>query len=192
MAQSIRCFVAVPLDDDVIEAIADVSSRLRGMLDVPLKWVSPAAMHITVKFLGDVPVSQLLEVTDVVRDAAADADPFPLPPRGLGAFPSPRRPRTLIVSLDDPGAKMSRVAARVEAGVKKLGYPPEGRRFSAHITLARAPRDGRVPSVEGAFAATDTDGLREVWVDQLWVMQSELTPRGAVYTPMAKLRFAEG
>jgi RNA 2',3'-cyclic 3'-phosphodiesterase len=186
VGHAIRAFIAVPLEGAVTEALGRLSQRLAPYVPSRLRWVPPASMHITLKFLGDVLPSMVEAVADVARRASDMTGPVALPVGGLTAFPSPARPRVLSVALHDVEGKIARVARFLEDEFEPLGFAREGRAFRPHITLARASRQERLPSLEPVMASVEIDDPVEIWADRVWLMQSELTPRGPLYTPMAR------
>ena len=187
MAQTIRTFIAVPLDGPVRDALGEVVSTLSAAIPDPIKWARPDAMHITLKFLGDVPLGEIEALADAVRRAASAHEPFAVKSRLVDAFPSARRPRTLVVRLSDDERRLEALAGEVEQAAKRLGYPREPRGFSPHVTLGRSKRDARLPSLEHLLGAVEVDDVPEIWADQVWLIQSELTRKGPEYTPMEKL-----
>jgi len=112
-----------------------------------LRWTGPPAWHVTLAFLGEVSQEVVPELTVRLERAARRHRAQPLAIRGGGAFPSPSRARVVWAGLDAGRPALAALAASVAAGARRAGAPPpdEGRRFRAHITLARlrAPADVR-------------------------------------------------
>jgi RNA 2',3'-cyclic 3'-phosphodiesterase len=157
-----------------------------------LKWSSPELLHITLRFLGNVPAARLSLVEDAARAAAAQTQPFSLHLSGLGAFPTGRSPRVIWVGLErDAGyATLEHLFIAAEDCLDASGFGRESRAFSPHITLART-RDA-VPATERRHIAetlarvqAERDVHGSFDVTSLVVMQSDLRPTGPHYTPLA-------
>lgn len=192
----IRTFLAVELPVPLKEVIAAIQKRMRERLEreLPsgsrLQWVKPEAIHLTVKFLGDIPEAQVDELKPAVAAVLAGAPPFSLDLAGCGVFPDPRAPRVLWLGLQDREReaggrqRLLDLAAAVEAAVERLGHPREGRPFAAHLTVARIKDGhrevGKALARGNLLSASDRYG--EVTVSSLALMKSELHPSGAVYS----------
>jgi 2'-5' RNA ligase len=160
-----------------------------------LKWVAPESMHVTVKFLGNVPQSRIHAIVAAAGEATGRADPFTLTLTNLGAFPNDRSPRVIWVGLaDDAGtAALAHLFGEVEGALAGIGFEREVKQYSPHITLARTRDD-----VSGSDRRLIGEQLRSVHemrgdmrrrfdVDRLTLMQSVLTRTGPVYTPLTQL-----
>src|SRR5947209_18711759 len=145
--ESVRTFLAVQLPDTERSKLGAVEHAF-GPAGQGLKWVAEELLHITVRFLGGVSSSRLQLVEAAAALAAPAVSPFPLYITRLGAFPNERTPRVIWAGLrDDDGlASLHRLYEEVEDALTKQGFKRADRRFSPHITLARA-RD-TVPSAE--------------------------------------------
>jgi 2'-5' RNA ligase len=148
-------------------------------------WVPPANFHLTVKFLGAVDTDRLPDVERALGDAVAGVPPFALTLRGLGAFPSAARPRVIWAGTADGAAELAGVAVRVERTLSPLGFPAEGRAFSAHVTLGRVRTPRRNPKLAEVLAASASVELVSVPVARVSLMRSDLSPRGARYSELA-------
>ncbi len=132
---------------------------------------------------------------DAIRAAlaavASRTSPCAFTVGGLGCFPNPRRPRVIWVGVQATGGELAALQRAVEAAMKPLGFSPEGREFTPHLTLGRV-RD-RIPpadlSLLGAMvSSTDIGTLGEVQAHSFALIQSVLKPSGAEYTPLAEFR----
>src|SRR3954470_20874294 len=95
----VRTFIAVEMSPRVIGRAGDLIDKLR-VAAAEINWVRPQQMHLTLKFLGDVPDTEAPDICGVVSDVAADFEPFEITLRGLGAFPSVEHPRTLWIGIE--------------------------------------------------------------------------------------------
>ena len=169
------------LPDIVRQQLADAAERLRRHA-TDVAWVAPGNLHVTLKFLGQVDETRVPAVTDALQAALADRREFDVAVRGLGAFPSPTRPRVLWAGLEDATGGMTAIAERVDACCGRLGFPTETRPFAAHVTLGRVREARRQPALADALAGPADFG--RVRVDRVSLMRSELSPHGARYSEL--------
>ena len=177
-----RCFIAIDIPEDVRAALADLQKELAGRVDIhkgDVKWTEPEGMHLTLKFLGEVPEAVIPRIADAVREIAADWGPFRIGVGGIGAFPSLRRPRVVWAGVHLGSAALIELAGAVEDALIALEFPQDERPFSAHLTLGRvkSPDDaGALPSLLRAHA---DDRFGEMTLTELVVFRSDLSPHGA-------------
>jgi 2'-5' RNA ligase len=192
----VRAFLAVELTASIKQAIASAQEEIRGRLARELsphcriQWVKVEAIHLTVKFLGDIPEAHVDGLKPHVVQELSSLEPFSVEIAGFGCFPDLRAPRILWVGLvEESGASgadshLAQVAARVEKAAATLGYPPEARPFSPHLTVARIKEGSREIGQALARLALTTQDFRlgALRVHQVSLMQSVLKPSGAQYT----------
>ena len=176
----IRAFIAVEIDPATINRIAAVieqlKPRVRGM-----RWVAPTNFHLTLKFLGDIDESKIGPIDAALTDTLR---PFPrctLNAKGIGVFPSLKRPRVLWVGLT--GNPLISLAEQVESALAPLGFAPEERSFTPHLTIGRwrqADRADRTIEQELKHWINYEFGASPV--GEVIFFQSELKPEGAIYT----------
>lgn len=184
MAERIRSFVAVHLPAEVQRALGELQAELRRPAErlAQVKWVTPANMHLTLQFLGDVDSGLLPKLVDSLRGAFLDTHPFELEVADVGAFPSPARPRVLWAGLKR-GVDGLKALASAAAGVTgPLGFPPEDRPFKPHVTLGRVKDGGRPGDLGPALAPLAGRELGRCQIDRVYLMKSELRPTGPLYT----------
>jgi 2'-5' RNA ligase len=175
----VRLFVAVNLPPPLRDAIHAAAAPLRAAA-LPVRWVEPDGLHLTLKFLGDVADGRLAEMVAALERACVGARPFPLEMSGFGAFPTPARARVVWVGCES-APPLELIQHGIERAFADLGFPIEGRPFRPHLTLGRAKGEARggVRGLEDrlgglVFAETFT-------VTSVDLMESTLTPRGARY-----------
>ena len=180
-----RAFLALDITSTIRDALAGTQRQLDAP-DAKIKWVAAENLHVTVKFLGGADDDQVAEVCAAAGEVAGGIAPFQFDVRGIQVVPPRGRARMIWAGIDDPTAGMTKLFERLEPALAALGFQPETRGFKPHVTL------GRVKFVR------DHDRLRqaaEVHADQHFgsvdaaevvVYSSNLTPRGPIYTPLAK------
>jgi len=155
--------------------------------DLPVTWVRPEGVHLTLKFLGEVEEPREGELRAALAEAAGPPSPggaeraVTLAIGGCGVFPDFRRPRVVWVGIA-PEPALELLQDRVERAFAPLGFPTEARAFRPHLTLARAKREARPRDFSGLEAALAGIAFAEtVTVAALDLMQSTLQSSGAVY-----------
>lgn len=137
-----RLFIAINLPDAEKPRLTHALQAVAA-LDLPARWVESDSLHITLKFLGEVPQARLPAVASALAGAAADAAAFDVALSGFGAFPSLSRPSILWVGVQ-AGPAMAELHRHIEGAYAPLGFPPDERAFRPHITVARVRKDGRI------------------------------------------------
>ncbi len=153
-----RLFVAVALEAALRSAIERLRAPL--MTRAPdAHWSRPEAWHLTLRFLGERPESELPALHGALGQVRRP--PFPLELRGLGAFPPRGRPRTLWVGVADP-RPAELLALAIEDQLAALGFTPEARPFTPHITLASAGQGSLAPLRAALDLLEPTWGVQRV------------------------------
>jgi 2'-5' RNA ligase len=187
----IRSFVAVELPDEVRIALADLQRELKAQAPPKaVRWTRPESIHLTLQFLGDVAPGKVEAIADALRRTCADQAPFTFQLKGIGVFPNPSRPRIVWVGIAEPGGALVALQKGVTEALAPLGFEPEKRAYSPHLTIGRAARDaGRreLADVGELVARSEVGTLGQVTVEHIILMKSDLQPGGAVYSPLAIL-----
>jgi 2'-5' RNA ligase len=187
--EMLRTFVAIELDAALLKALRQVQDELkRAPVARQARWVAPAGIHLTLKFLGDVSSDRVAEITQAIERGCHSFAPFRLSLSGAGFFPNAHRLRVVWVGVDGDVEVLLQLQHAVESELNALGFPPEGRGFQPHLTLARM-RDYAHPAEREEMAkrvsAVQVDTGSDMWARQVHLIRSELRPTGAVYTSLA-------
>lgn len=152
-----RLFVAIEPPAGVLTELAAAIEPLQAAVP-ELRWTSRNAWHLTLAFLGDVDEGVLPELTARLERASRRHPPQLLAIEGGGAFPSPARARVLWAGIRADDRALASLAASVAAGARRAGAPPpdEGRRYRAHLTLARCRQPTNVAALTAALAGLST------------------------------------
>jgi 2'-5' RNA ligase len=181
----IRSFIAIELPQEVRRALGAIQEQLKLVSPPVVKWVDPAGIHLTLKFLGYAPAGQVAAITRVMAGAVAGESPFCLEVSGLGVFPSPKRVQVAWVGLAGDIESLCRLQGRIESGLVPLGFEPESRAFTAHLTLARV-REQASPAerqkLGDIISRTSVERCYTIEVKELSLMRSQLFRTGAIYT----------
>lgn len=187
--QELRLFVALELPAPILDALAQTQDALQAQMPRrAVRWVRGEGIHLTLKFLGETPARQREPIAAAVAAACAGYGPLTLRAAGLGCFPNPARPRVVWVGLEGDLAALGALQRAVESALEPLGFRPEGRPFSPHLTLGRVRDDVSSADVKAAgqvVAAATVGTLGEWTADAVSLMRSDLRREGAVYTCLA-------
>ena len=188
MKQTVRTFVAVELSPAVRAAAEQL---IRGLEAAPaeVKWVEPHNLHLTLKFLGEVPSREISRVCQAAQRGAAEIEPFECELCGAGAFPNASRPRTLWLGTGAGEQEMVALHDHIEAALAKVGYRKEHRRFQPHLTIGRVRRGGPAVAELGELVKAHAEfHAGRLSVRQVVVFSSQLTPRGPIYEALGRAR----
>ncbi len=181
---NLRLFAALDPPDPVRRRLASMQAdlqKLAGRHADEVRWVAVEGIHLTLQFLGAVPEERVEAVRAAVSAAAAATRPLALEVKGAGGFPSARRPRVVWAGVGGELEPLSALVADLGRRLAPLGFPPEGRPFSAHLTLGRA-REGRgAPGLGGALAQAAAGDPVPWRADSVVLYRSHLSPQGARY-----------
>jgi 2'-5' RNA ligase len=189
-----RAFIAVDLSAEVLDQLGQVMDSLRREIgEGGIRWVQAENMHLTLKFLGDVSVSNVARLKEIMRTSAAMCPAFALSVGGLGAFPSPNRARVVWVGVEGPPDLMS-LQRMVDTETDRLGYASENRDFKPHLTLGRVGRNvtpKELQKIGQVLKEKKVGFLGVTQVKEVHLFRSDLQSNGAVYTRMYSVPFAE-
>ena len=178
-----RTFVAIEIPDPLRKRLEGLQERLRSAAH-GVKWVRPASMHLTLKFLGEIRDSDEPRACEIVAECAAESAAFDLALSGVGAFPDAGRPRVIWVGAQDEPAVMAGLHRRLDKALGEVGVQRERRRFQAHLTLGRVRRPTPMPELAHALDRLSDYAVGDFSVAEVILMQSELRPSGPIYTPL--------
>lgn len=183
----VRLFIACELPDDVRVAIGQVIETLRGRSGNAVRWIRPEGVHVTLKFLGEVPVKKLPSIKLAIQEAVVGHSPFELEFSNIGTFGGREGLRIMWVGVAGDVLRLEALVRSVNAALAVVGFEPERRPFRPHLTLGRV-RD-EIPTRQRAeieVAVGKMEVPPNTWrTTQVTLMRSRLTANGAVYEPLA-------
>ena len=187
-SDTIRTFIALPLPPDWTEALAWTIAELRRAIPEGVRWVDPAGIHLTLKFLGPTDPSVAPRVVDHLRAHMEAAVSPRLALSGLGTFPNNRNPRVIWAGVSGDPEALDSLHQCAEAVAVGLGWDAEKRPFRPHLTLGRVSgglSGGWSKRLEKTLQIAGAMGSCDLPVDGLSLMESVLGRGGAVYTHRA-------
>ncbi|MGA7685575.1 MAG: RNA 2',3'-cyclic phosphodiesterase [Terriglobales bacterium] len=200
-----RIFIGIDLDDNIRGKLARFLEGVSGFAP-EARWVRPESLHITLKFIGEQKQEQVEAITQRLR--LVESDPFEVHISGYGFFPTAKSPRVFWIGIQ-AGPQLAQLASDIDAAVAQLGIPREERRFSPHLTLARAGgrsgrssgdpkwRAGDAPNsifavLQKRLAAMGEPEFGRMAADKFILYQSQLSPAGSKYTKLERFPMRAG
>ena len=186
----IRSFIAIELPRDLKLALSQLQEKLKSESSVPVKWVDPGNIHLTLKFLGDIDPEQVGPITSAIEDAVKGITPFNIEAGGLGVFPNIKHIQIIWVGLAGELVKLEQLQKRIEEMLATLGFPSEKRPFTPHLTLARvrdyARPDDRL-ALGDLITKTSFEQKYKINVNSFFLIKSQLTREGPIYSRISAI-----
>ena len=187
----IRSFIAIELPVDMRNQFRILEEELKNKLNIPASWVKPENCHITLKFLGNITGTNLPQITNALTAVTQDTPPFYLELDAPSAFPGTKHPRILWVGLRGDVPQLLSLHKRVDESLHRVGFIPEHRLFSPHLTLCRIREN--LPAaicndIGNILTAVKIENNVRFKIVELTLFKSQLTPGGPVYTRLITCR----
>ncbi len=193
----VRAFIAIKLPAEIRQKLNAVEQQIQFRAGEDsrraVRWVAADKIHLTLKFLGDVSPEKLPELNDLLIAESAHWLGFDLGIAGLGAFPSPRRPRVIWVGCEG-GPGLTALQKAIDQSTHRLGFPPEDRPFSPHLTLGRVNEHARpeeLVSLQRGLSETKIGELGQAHVESFHLFRSDLRPGGPIYTSLYQFQLRQ-
>jgi len=183
-----RLFLALKLDDFVLSNLMRSTNKFREILP-EVKWYGESTIHLTLKFFGNIPLTEVLDINKSVKKAISEINPFSFVTRGLGGFPNLEKPRVFWAGIDDGKAEIEKLAASLDKFLQE-SYGAEIRKFVPHITLGRINRKIELNKKQiHEFNQFENKKFGVTTVNGINLYSSELTPSGPVYSKIDSWEF---
>jgi len=182
--EQVRSFIAIELPDELKLGLTQLEARLKMSKQPWVKWVDPYSIHLTLKFLGGIAVDRISEITRAMEEAIQGISPFSLAVKDLGVFPNLRRVQVVWVGISGEVDKISQLQQNIESNLARLGFAPESRPFTPHLTLARLRDRASLDERQGfgqLIAGTRFEEAYTFKVEAINLMKSQLAREGAIY-----------
>jgi 2'-5' RNA ligase len=191
ISSKLRVFAALELPAEWQTGLDEVLRRLQAVIPSGgVRWVRPEGIHLTLKFFGEVAANQAPDIQTALTQATQSLPPVSLEVDRLGVFPNPLRPRVVWIGVAGEVEKLGRLQKAIEAAMTPLGFAPEARGFTPHLTLGRVT-ESLQPRDRQTLMETLTRlpvGPFQTWTaSNLSLVRSDLLPSGAVYTRLAAI-----
>lgn len=182
-----RTFVAIDIPAEIRARIQEVIEGLRRAPS-DMRWSRPDGLHITLKFLGEIPSEKVEQVKRALQSVRAAA-PLAIHIAGAGFFPNERSPRVLWLGIQ-AGPELDQLAAAVEQSLLPLGVPKEDRPFAPHLTLGRIRANGGLASLRNLMKQREPFEMGSFTTSEFFLYESQLSTGGSIYKKIARFPLA--
>ena len=181
--ETIRAFIAVDIPRDVKEKFSEAQGRLRRA-GADVRWVQPHNAHLTLQFLGDTPVEKIEEIKTALGRVATSSRAFDVAIEGLGVFPNARRPRVVWIGVSTGANELAAIKRSVGDEMRRLGFQPEERAFSPHITLGRVKSAKNTDKLASLLEMEKGFQAGNFLSTEIRLIRSVLSSEGPTYTTL--------
>ncbi len=187
----VRCFLAINLSTETEKYLSKSIERFRLIYHKKVKWVKPKNCHITLKFLGNVNEHLIVNLKQQVKRVSSNCNPFEIELSRTGVFPNLKAPRVLWFGLKGELATLRQLQSDIDQKLSVLGFEPDCRAFTPHITIGRIKaRSLKAPDLEDFLRINPP--LLKTLVKEIHLYQSILHPSGPEYRSISQFPLIKG
>ncbi len=188
--EQIRSFIAIELPDELKLKLGQLKAQLQSGEQSWVKWVDPASIHLTLKFLGNIVLAKTGEILKAMEEATQTVPVFHLEIKDLGVFPNLKRVQVVWVGISGEIDKLGQLQQRIDSNLESLGFVPESRPFTPHLTLARLRNQATLDERQkfGQLIASTKFEAGTIKVNAINLMKSQLTREGAIYSRISSTK----
>lgn len=183
-----RTFIAVEIGQDSKDKLAKLEDEFKRIA-ADVKWVKPDNIHITLKFLGEVPAGDIEKINKAVETATQKFKTFEINLREVGGFPSLKNPRVIWVGVEEGKEELIRLSQSVDRELSSLGFPPEERDFVPHLTIGRVKSSKNIKELAQKIDKHQNANFGQGIVDKVLIMESNLNLKGPTYSVIKEIKF---
>jgi 2'-5' RNA ligase len=187
-----RTFIATDISEEIRSSLTRIISHLKYS-GADVKWVDPANIHLTLKFLGEVDEKKLHQIKATLEEIGKFAKPFEIGVKDIGAFPKIEYPRVIWVGLGNGASESVALAGEIDEELSKLDFEKESRPFAPHLTIGRVRsaknRDNLIAKLNSCPKPHTLDPKPSSRVSSVVLYQSTLTAQGSIYTKLHEAKF---
>jgi len=183
MSKPIRTFVAFKLPANIISAIRKIQDEII-VYRFKAKWVHPAKIHLTLKFLGDTRTDAIAKIGEAIQRSVKGCSPIALRAKGIGVFPGINRARVVWVGIKGETELLRKLQESLQNELSQIGFAREKRSFKSHLTLGRLKKRPDPKALLNAIEELEGFESEPFTVDRVILFKSDLKPEGAVYSEL--------
>ena|SRR5436190_2274541 len=184
--KKLRLFVAIEVPAEVKENLATAQQELAATAGDRVHWTPPEQIHLTLLFLGGVAFSELPALQNSFTTVCASGKSLALRAEGLGCFPNARKPGVLWCGVAGDTGLLEQFQKRLSEALAPWSEKIESRSFHPHLTIGRVRERGRLGKLTQALIAQERGNFGEWQARSCSLMQSHLSPHGALHTELQK------
>ncbi|MFC2068277.1 RNA 2',3'-cyclic phosphodiesterase [Chloroflexota bacterium] len=186
-----RSFIAIELPEEIRRGLNQLQQSLKSDNQPWVKWTDPQGIHLTLKFLGNITAVNISPLTKSMEMAAQGIPPLHLKVKGLGVFPNLKQVQVVWVGINEEAERLTQLQQRLDSNIVRLGFTPESRRFTPHLTLARLRNHLPLADRQEFGQLIANTRFKTVYVlnvDAFSLMRSQLTRQGTIYSQISQIR----
>jgi RNA 2',3'-cyclic 3'-phosphodiesterase len=185
-----RTFIAIPFNQELIQKMAEIRKELKTGIKRGVTWADPSKTHLTLKFLGEIDVNQVVQINKVLAAISRDTSIFEIYCAGIGCFPDFLQPRVIWIGIKQE-EKLFALHSLIENECYSAGFPKEEKKFSPHFTLGRIREN--LPSSDLEFFQGVAKNEQErfpvsLTVEEIILFRSQLFQTGPVYSQISAFK----
>jgi len=191
--ETYRLFLAISLPEAVISKLEETQRLLRKAAGhAQVRWTNREQLHLTMKFLGNLPAERCPALRSIVSETCASFPPLRLSARHVGFFPNPQKPRVIWAGVEDAGGLLPKLHEEIERNVASFSAEEPEARFQAHVTLARVKQMRRDQADKLAHVALTCCAAEfGSWTaSHLDLIRSQLSSEGSRYSIIGTAAFS--
>lgn len=185
MSENIRSFIAFDVEDSQLISHIIEFQKLLLNTGADLKLVEPQNIHITLRFLGDIPIHMVEKIQEKMKKISFT--PFEVKIKGVGVFPTMRYPKVIWVGITQGIAELHSIFNQLEDGLQELGFRPDPKGFSPHITIARVRSGRNRAQLVKIIEESRNVEFGKFTMKYLRLKKSDLTPKGPIYSTITEV-----
>lgn len=182
MSESIRSFLAFDIQSDTVRGRLEAVQKLLVQTGADLKLVEPQNIHVTIRFLGGISPEMVEKVFEAMK--RVDFTPFTIQLCGLGVFPSLNYPRVVWVGMTEGAQQLKSIFAQIEPQIRSLGFAPDPKGFSPHLTIARVKSSKNKAQLAELVTKKEKYDFGSINADCFRLKKSQLSPKGPTYSTL--------
>jgi len=187
VSEKIRIFIAIELPEDIKKNLEGLQEELKKA-SADVKWVKPENIHLTLKFLGSVPVQQIPEIVQELKNGLAAFGFFSVGIAKIGSFPEKGKPRVIWAGVEKGNEIVARLQDKVEDLLQRFNFACEEREYSSHLTIGRVKGPNNIKSLQELLAGKFSVQFGEMPVEDISIIRSDLKPDGPAYTILERIK----
>lgn len=179
-----RIFIGISLPNEIKEKIENIKKTFRQSM-INAKWVEKENMHITLKFLGEIPEEKVANIAKIIAKTSKFFKPIILEIEGIGAFPNMKKPSVLWIGISKGNEEIIKYQNLLETNLVDLGFPKDTKSYHSHITIARIKNHKNVDKLTTMIKEIK---LGQMTFDKVDIIKSTLTPQGSIYNILEQIK----
>lgn len=183
--ENLRLFIAIDIPEPLKKKLTSLQQTI--FADTNVKWVEQQNLHLTLKFLGDTPSDRCPDIIQAIQQTGAEFSPFELKLKGVGTFPAKGSPKVVWIGIGAEKSELIALQQKLEQNLAGIGFPPEGRKYSPHLTLGRPRETHKLVKLQTNINQHKDQEVGIWQVSAMKLIQSTLTKSGPIYQTLATI-----